>query len=414
MTGMQNNSERQWQLGSLFGIPLLIDPSWLFIVGLLTFINAVAWQDQFPDWGVSLTWFTGLSTALLLFASVLLHELGHSLVAKAQGITVKSITLFLFGGIASLDSEAKTPNAAFWVAIAGPLVSCSLWLGLSLVGQITPANRPLHELCQDLASLNLILVLFNLIPGLPLDGGQVLKAVVWQVTGSRFKGSHWAATAGQWLGWIAIVLGLFIVLLLGSFSGIWMALLGWYGVQNATRYDRYTDLQEIVLSLNANDVMVRSFRVVNGKQTIRDFAESYLINQLEPTLYFAAADGRYQGRVETDRINVIERSLWNQQTVQALVTPLSELPSVVESTPLTDVILTLEKKNLLQLIVLSPAGAIAGIIDRGDIVKAILAKMGLALPEEELASIKKNGTYPNTLQLPALVQAALNGEGKEN
>ena len=111
---------------------------------------------------------------------------------------------------------------------------------------------------------------------------------------------------------------------------------------------------------------------------------------------------------------MIERSLWNQQTVKALVKPLSELPSVVESTPLTDVILTLEKQNLLQLIVLSPAGAIAGTIDRGDIVKAFLAKLGLAMPAEELESIKKNGTYPNTLQLPALVQAALIGEGKEN
>ncbi len=410
---MQNNSERQWRLGSLFGIPFLIDPSWLLIVGFLTFINAVAWREQFPDWGVSLTWATGFSTALLLFASVLLHELGHSLVAKAQGINVQSITLFLFGGIASLDSEAKTPTGAFWIAIAGPIVSFLLWVGLTFLGQLTPAQRPLHELCQDLASLNLVLVLFNLIPGLPLDGGQVLKAVIWKLTGNRFKGSHWAATSGQWLGWAAIIVGLFIVLLMGSFSGVWMALLGWYGVRNAASYDRYTDLQEIILSLKASDVMVRSFRVVNAQQTIRSFAESYLINQPEPTLYFATANGRYQGQVETDRVSVIERSLWDQQTVQSLVKPLSELSAVAESAPLTDVVLKLEQKNLLQMIVLSPAGAIAGTIDRADIVKGVLGKMGLALPSNELEQIQQTGTYPATLQLLTLVQAAMVGENAE-
>ena len=151
----------QWQLGTLFGIPLLIDSSWLFIVGLVTFANAMGWQDAFPEWGVMTAWIAGFITAILLFVSVLLHELGHSLVAKSRGIQVNSITLFLFGGIASLDQEAKTPGATFWVAIAGPIVSFCLWLILSFTAGFTTEASAVQVVCQDLAEINLVLLLFT-------------------------------------------------------------------------------------------------------------------------------------------------------------------------------------------------------------------------------------------------------------
>ncbi|MEM9137648.1 MAG: site-2 protease family protein, partial [Cyanobacteria bacterium P01_F01_bin.42] len=202
-----SSSRNQWQLGKLFGIPLLIDSSWLLIVALVTVSNAIAWQSEFPAWGVTLTWTAGFAMAILLFASVLLHELGHSLVAKARGIQVNSITLFLFGGIASLEQEAKTPETTFLIAIAGPLVSLGLWLGLGWVAHFSTDASAAHILFQDLASINLILVLFNMIPGLPLDGGHVLKAAIWRATGNRFLGSHWAARVGQTLGWSALILG---------------------------------------------------------------------------------------------------------------------------------------------------------------------------------------------------------------
>ena len=333
----------QWQLGTLFGIPLLIDSSWLFIVGLVTFVNAMGWQEQFPEWGVMTAWITGFITAILLFASVLLHELGHSLVAKSRGIQVNSITLFLFGGIASLDQEAKTPGATFWVAIAGPIVSLCLWLILSVTAGLTADASAIQVVCKDLAEINLVLLLFNLIPGLPLDGGQVLKSIIWKATGNRFQGSHWAAKIGQALGWGAVILGLFVILLTGSFSGIWMALLGWYGLRNAYRYDRFTDLQEIILNMKAQDVMKRSFRVVKGGQTLRDFADQYLLNSEEKNTLFAAANGRYLGMVESDRLSQIERSQWEIQTVADIVQPLAEIPSVKEETSLLDVVDQMER-----------------------------------------------------------------------
>ncbi|HEY9844579.1 MAG TPA: site-2 protease family protein, partial [Candidatus Caenarcaniphilales bacterium] len=229
------------RVGSLFGFPLFVDPSWFVIVALVTFVEGLAWHELYPHWGTGLAWGAGLTMALLLFTSVLLHELGHSLVARSQGIKVNAITLFLFGGIASIEEESKTPGKAFQVAIAGPSVSLCLCLLLSLGAQFFSAGHPLGVLSKSLAEVNLVLALFNLIPGLPLDGGQILKAAVWKATGDPFKGVHWAAKAGQVLGWLAITFGVASVLWLNSANGLWVALLGWFGLRNASTYDRFAN-----------------------------------------------------------------------------------------------------------------------------------------------------------------------------
>lgn len=190
---MQQNN---WRVGNLFGIPLFLDPSWFLIVILVTFGNA---QSFLPRFG-AVSWLAGFVMALLLFGSVLLHELGHSLVALRQGITVKSITLFLFGGVAAIERESKTPLGAFGVAIAGPMVSLALFAVFALAAQLFPTGSLVRILTLNLSETNLVLALFNMIPGLPLDGGQVLKALVWQITGDKFQGVRWAAASGKFFG----------------------------------------------------------------------------------------------------------------------------------------------------------------------------------------------------------------------
>ena len=404
---MQQGTNKGWQFGALFGIPLFIDPSWLFIVALVTFVNGVAWQDAHPNWGTSLAWMAGLAMALLLFGSVLLHELGHSLVARSQGTKVNSITLFLFGGIASIDREADTPGQAFQVAIAGPAVSLGLFILLGLGSQFLTSGSPLNIICRDLAGINLVLALFNLIPGLPLDGGQVLKALVWKMTGNRFQGVHWAAKTGQFLGWSAVILGVGSALITSSFSGLWIALLGWFGLRNAYTYDRYADLQETLLQLHAGDAMTRDFRVVNANHTLRHFADDYLLERERAPAYFAASDGRYRGMVWVDDLNLIERSRWETESVQILVKPLQEISTVREMTPLIEVIDRLESEALPMITVLSPADAIAGIIDRGDIVKALANKMQLAISSEDIRRIKEEGSYPSSFKLPAIARTVM-------
>ena len=262
-----------WRVGSLFEIPLFLDPLWFGILAIATVNFGVA----YTKWGSVLAWSAGLVMALMLFGSVLLHELGHSLVAKQQGIKVKSITLFFFGGIAAIEEESKTPGGAFQVAIAGPAVSIGLFVILALLSQVLPQGSLVSSMTGDLARINLVLALFNLIPGLPLDGGQVLKAAVWKATGNRFKAVHWAARAGLILGWSAIAAGLAIDFFTGELiTGLWIALLGWFGIRNANAYDSVTSLQEILLNLVASDAVSSDFRVIDADQSVRSFADSYL------------------------------------------------------------------------------------------------------------------------------------------
>ncbi|MDM3847470.1 MAG: site-2 protease family protein [Aphanizomenon gracile PMC638.10] len=391
-----------WQIGSLFGIPLFLDPLWFVILGLTTLNFGLAYQQ----WGAIGGWSAGLMMALLLFASVLLHELGHSLVAQSQGIKVNSITLFLFGGVAAIEEESKTPGQAFQVAIAGPAVSVMLFVLLRLGASVIPDSNPLHEMMGDLSRINLVVALFNLIPGLPLDGGQVLKAALWKITGDRFQAVHWAAKAGQILGYGAIALGFAIDFFTREFiTGLWIVLIGWFAVRNANSYDRVTTLQETLLKLVAADGMTRNFRVVDANQTLREFADLYLLETTAPQVYFAAADGRYRGLVNINDLRTTQRSAWENQTLQTIVYPLTTIPTVIESTSLAEVIRKLETEQLSQITVLSPADAVAGVIDRGDIVQALAQKLNLPITTAEIKRIKEEGSFPAGLQLGAIAKS---------
>ncbi len=397
--------QSSWRIGAILGIPLFVDSSWFIILALVTVSYGLqpAWHAM---WG-NLAWVMGLALALLLFSSVLLHELGHSIAAKIQGIGVNSITLFLFGGIASIDKESKTPGDALKVAIAGPLVSFGLFLLLAAISISPGLPEPVAVITANVAQINLVLTLFNLIPGLPLDGGQVLKSLVWKFTGSRMQGIRWAARSGQALGWLAIIVGVSLALLYQDFSGLWIAAIGWFALRNAAAYNQVTNLQEAMLSLTAVDAMARDFRVVDAEITIRQFADSYLLEENRQPVYFAASEGRYRGLVTVDDIRTIERSQWDDMTLHDIVKPLLTIPSVRESTPLTEVIDQLETQEIPRITVLTPADAVAGTLDRGDVVQAIAQRLGMKVPPAMIQRIKEEGQYPPGLQLPSIARSVM-------
>ncbi len=398
---------KSWQVGQLFGIPLFLDSSWFVVVALFTFLNGSDWLQAYPAWG-NWAWGAGLAMAVLLFASVLLHELGHSLIARSQGIQVNRITLFLFGGVAAIERESATPGQAFQVAIAGPVVSLGLAGILSGISIIAIPETPIQVLASNLAGINLVLALFNLLPGLPLDGGQVLKAAVWKLTGDRFQGVHWAARTGQILGWTAIIFGTASLALLGLGNGLWLALLGWFGIRNASLYNRLTTIQEALLKITAAQAMSRDFRVIEAHLSLRDFAERYLLlTDHQPTAYFAASDGRYRGQISPPALSQIERSQWDHLTVMALSTPLNQVQSCREGTSLAETIVQLETTESRYLTVLSPAGAVAGTLDRGDIFQALAQSLSWPVSRPDLDQIKQSHQYPPSLQLLNLAQTAL-------
>lgn len=397
---MQNN----WRLGSLFGIPLYLDSSWFLILALVTLINAqqINTTELANQPGI-LGWIAGLVIAILMFSSVLLHELGHSVAALKQGIKVNSITLFLFGGVASIERESQTPLEAFLVAIAGPLVSFGLFIGFFSLSRYVPDESLVNYIFSDLALINLVLTLFNLIPGLPLDGGQILKAIVWKTTGDPLKGVLWAAFSGRLIGGLGIIFGLFLWLATGEFGAAWLGLIGWFILRNANSYQRLVVLQKTLLELKAAEVMTRDYRVVEGKLTLAEFVQQYiLMEQMRYLPYYAATAGRYCGMVRLSDLQRVERGEWDQKTVGAITRPLTEIPSLPESAPLYQIIELLETIPDPWITILSPAGAVAGVIDRGDVVRAIAQRLQIPIPSTEIKRIKAERSYPPGLDLEAI------------
>lgn len=394
-----------WRIGSLFGIPLFLDYSWLVILALATLFNGLDYQA----WGPVLSWTVGLAMALLLFTSVLFHELAHSLVALSHGIKVQSIALSLFGGMTALEEDSKTPGQAFQVAIAGPAVNMTLFLLLGLLAEAQPASSLLRLVLGQMATLNLLFAAINLIPGLPLDGGMILKAVIWKLTGSRFVATYWAGRAGQVLGAVAIALALVPIFLKGKLmsGGIWTGAIGWFIFQSATACIRTNKIQEVLINIPAAKAMTREFRLVDANWTLRQFAEEYLLTTSPFAVYVASSEGRDRGLVSIEDVRFIERSQWERQTLHNILQPLSKVVTVKETTNLVDVINSMEFHQLRRILVLSPVGGVAGVIDRGDIVRVVAKQLKNQISDAEIKRVKQEGFYPPGLPLNAIAKATL-------
>ena len=232
---MKVNSEarkknlRTIPLGHVFGIPIGVHYSWFTILVLLTWVLAVSYYPaEFDDWSAVLYWMMGALTAILLFVAVLVHELGHAVVARRYKVPVRGITLFVFGGVAQMGEEPPNAVAEFWIAVAGPLVSFALAAVLGLLQAALSGVAPLQALTKYLAYVNGTLALFNLIPGFPLDGGRVFRAIVWAITHNLQRATLLAANLGRGISLLFVVLGVWQVIDGNVGTGLWIAFIGWF------------------------------------------------------------------------------------------------------------------------------------------------------------------------------------------
>jgi Zn-dependent protease/CBS domain-containing protein len=368
------------RVGSLFGIPFYINPSWFLVLGLVTFDFGSYLAGLFPGLGGALPLLLGLVVALLLFASVLAHELGHSFVAIRQGIKVQSIALFLFGGLASLEKESETPAQAFWIAIAGPAVSLMLFALFTAIGVGTGISGPLAAIAGLLAYINLALALFNLIPGLPLDGGNILKSLVWKITGNPYKGVVFASRVGQFLGWIAIALGTLSILGISNIGSFWTLLIGLFLLQNAGRSAQSASLSEKLTTLKAEDAVTPNSPIVSGDLSLREFVNEYIIGKAEwPKFLVTDENGQLLGAIAVDDMKTIPTSNWPTIQVRELMEPV-ELSTIVQSDQsLLEVITLLEKEKLTSLPVVRANGVLVGILEKASIIR-LLEKRSQAKP----------------------------------
>ncbi|MDJ0797735.1 MAG: site-2 protease family protein [Calothrix sp. MO_167.B12] len=364
-----NNTIR---VGNLFGIPFYLHPSWFLVLGLVTWTYSSGLAAQFPQLSGGLAIILGLVTALLLFSSVVAHELGHSFVALRQGINVKSITLFIFGGLASLEQESKTPAEAFWVAIAGPLVSIILFGAFTAIGFTTAASGPGAAILALAASVNLALALFNLIPGLPLDGGNILKAIVWKITSNPYKGVVFASRIGQAFGWLAIASGMIPLLLFGSFGNFWNLLIGFFVLQNAGNAAQFAKVQEKLTGLTAGDVVTDDSPIVSADMTLREFADQRVLSGQNWSKFLVTDNtGELLGSISIDDLRIIPTGEWPQTQVTEVMRPIELTKTVKSDLPLLEVIQLLEGKRLSALPVIGDNGVLVGILEKTAIVNLL-------------------------------------------
>jgi Zn-dependent protease/CBS domain-containing protein len=357
------------RVGNLFGIPFYVNVSWFLVLGLITWQYGSGLAQGFASLPGITPWLLGLMAALLLFGSVLAHELGHSFAALRQGIGVHSITLFLFGGLAALEKESDTPRGAFTVAIAGPAVSWALFVLLFSANWLLPLSGPAAAIVSLLAYINLALGTFNLLPGLPLDGGNVVKALVWKVTGNPYKGLAFASRIGQGLGWLAIGLGVASLLGISSFGSVWTLLVGWFLLQNANRSAQSATVQAALHGLTAGDAIAANSPIVTGEMSLRAFADEVVLAGQNTWRRFLVVDehGQLVGTLAVDRLQEVPRDRWAETQVQDLMASPTDLATVTANQPLLEIVQLLEQRQTSVLAVLQENGALLGLLERASI-----------------------------------------------
>lgn len=358
-----NNNIR---VGNLFGIPFYVNPSWFLVPALVTWVYGSQLQN-FPQLVGVTPWLLGLVAALLLFSSVLAHELGHSFVAIKQGITVNSITLFIFGGLASLEEDSKTPGEAFSVAIAGPVVSLILFGVFTFLEVSLPLSQPLSAVVGLLATVNLILALFNMIPGLPLDGGNVLKSIVWKITGNQYRGIFIASIVGQFIGWSAIALGVLSVFGVTQFGSLWTALIGFFLLQNAGRSAQSATIQDKLSRFTAEEAVSKNSPVIAADLNIREFVNEYVIGKGQWSKFLVTdEEGKLIGQLNVDDLKIIPTSEWTEKSVRELTKP-QQVNSVKPKQTLLEVVMMFEKNKESEVAVIGDNGVVFGLVEKSGI-----------------------------------------------
>lgn len=356
-------------LGKVFGIQLRLHYSWFLIFALLA-ASLVA-----PDWSSPFAWAIGIATGLLFFTSVVAHELAHSLVGRANDIPVSSITLFIFGGMAMMTREASRPKAELKMAAAGPICSAVIGGICLLIWRVLGQGMPplVEQMVLWLMIMNFALAVFNLIPGFPLDGGRLFRAAIWRRSGDFRRATRIATRVGQGVGYFFIGAGISIVVLsfvpflsppfgLNSFSGLWLAFIGWFLQGAAQTSYRQTEWRETLRQFTVAQVMSASYPVVPPDITLGRLVEEHIF----PTgyrLFMVVGEDRFEGILTLDNIKAVSRQDWGVTRVKDIMTPRDKLRVVSPDENALSVLEGMNESGMNQILVVS-GGQVMGLVSR--------------------------------------------------
>lgn len=354
-------------LGRILGIPIGLDYSWFLIFALLTWMLAGSYYPaEFKDWPPLLYWFMGAATAILLFGSVLLHELGHSIVALRFKVPVRSITLFLFGGVAQIGAELPSARAEFFIAIAGPIVSLALAVVFTVLQPAVAAVEPLFGLVKYLAYINFALVLFNLIPGFPLDGGRVFRAVVWAATKDMRRATLIAANSGRFFGFLFIFFGVWNMLNGNFGGGLWIAFIGWFLDNAASQQVHQVVFQGLLAGHTVSQAMSTHCATVPADLTLQQLVDEHVLGTGR-RCFLVHRGTDTVGLMTLHRIKEVPRSDWGTTTAAQVMLPLAELKRISPATELQAALQLMDRDGVNQLPVMADS-QVTGMLSREDVI----------------------------------------------
>lgn len=358
-----------WQIGRLFGIPLRVHISWLIVFGLVSWSLAAGYfPAQLPDLPAWSYWVTATVAAGLFFFSIILHELGHSLVARHHGIGISSITLFVLGGVSQMKEEPREARQELQIAIVGPVISlglAALFGVLTVLAAAGGERTTLGVVLMYLAVVNLLVGVFNMLPAFPLDGGRVLRAILWSRSGDPMRATYEAARVGRWLALGLIGLGV-LRLLGGDFGGAWLMLIGWFIMQAGGASVAQASLRQALGGLRVRDVMTTEVKTVPADASVHDLIEHYFIRYTHGG-YPVVKDGRVVGLVTLRELGSTPVEARAATPVERVMVPLAPGLVVDAGTPVIDAFERMLSSRTGRLVVLEES-RLTGLITANGIV----------------------------------------------
>ena len=362
----------QIRLGRIAGISIGLHYSWFIIAFLITLSLIGRFSAVMPKWSSATVWSAAIVTGLLFFVALLLHELAHSLLAKSRGLRVRAITLFALGGVSQIESEAPDAKSEFWIAIVGPLASLVIGIVCLLLARSTgwilnsEPRTPISAVLVWLGYINLMLAAFNLVPGYPLDGGRVLRALIWWNTHSIDRSTRIAARVGQVVAFLFIFLGLYQFFLGKNFGGLWLAFIGWFLLDASRSSYAQVEITEGIRERRVSDIMDRDFSAVEAHLSLQDFVHRYLLASGR-RCFVVVQDNNLTGLITTKEVSGVERDRWPQTSVQSVMRPLSQLRTVMPDTPAIRALEIMSREDINQLPVVSD-GQLVGLFSRSSVM----------------------------------------------
>jgi Zn-dependent protease/predicted transcriptional regulator len=358
-------------IGKAFGIPLRLHYSWFIIFVLITWSLAASYfPAAYPHWNLTTSIVAGVVASLLLFGSVLAHELMHSVVAQAAGIPIRSITLFIFGGVSQMTEEPKQPQVEFRMALAGPVASLVLGgIFLAIGHWLGGIPEFIKAICLWLGWINIVLAGFNLIPGFPLDGGRVLRSLLWWQSQDLRRATRIASNVGRGIGYLMIFLGIALIFTGNWINGLWLAFIGWFLESAASSSYRQVALQDILKGHRVSELMTRDCPTIPPQLTIQQLVNEQILTSGRRCFPVVQND-RVLGLITIHDIKGVPREQWHTKTAGEVMTPFANLKSVSPDEDLTTVLKILTEQNINQLPVVKD-GNIVGMIARDNLLSFI-------------------------------------------